>query len=76
MNKNCQDIEIVGVCAPGEDADGQIKDYFYSKLYNVLSDNINTERDVLVEWERNNPFIYRYGEPERNDNGRRLIEIY
>ena len=82
LSKNGQNIVIVGVYAPSEDADQQIKDEFYNKLRNTLSD-VKDDKEIYlvgdfngrVGRDENNSVVGRYGEEPLNNNGTRLRDL-
>ena len=47
LQKNGHDIVIIGVYAPTDDADSNIKDQFYNDLTEVVS-NINPRKEMYL----------------------------
>lgn len=82
LKKNGHEIVIVGVYAPTDDADCDIKDTFYRKLTEVLND-IPPRKELILMGDlnarvgrtENNEIIGRYGEDIRNESGQRLIDL-
>ncbi|XP_044766969.1 craniofacial development protein 2-like [Coccinella septempunctata] len=79
FNKNGHQIVIVGVYAPSDDAGTLVKDEFYGKLTNVLT-NIENTKEVIILGdlngrtgkEDNSDVVGKYGESATNNNGMRL----
>lgn len=77
-----QDIVVIGVYSPTDDASLQEKDEFTDKLTQVV-DNIGNGKEIVmmgdfngrVGCRRDHDVVGQYGEDVLNDNGSRLIEL-
>lgn len=80
--KDSRHIVIIGVYAPSEDALPLIKDQFYDKLIQVVS-NIKKDKEIVIlgdlnartGTENNSTIVGKYGEPVINNNGMRLRDM-
>ena len=73
---------IVGVYAPVDASDNQIKDQFYGKLSNIIL-NIKRHHDIIIAGDLNarvkkqndSDIVGQFAEDIQNDSGERLIEL-
>jgi len=79
MQLNGNDVNIVGVNAPNDDADDKQKEDFYNKL-RLITDNISSRKEIVIidlnartGSKRNNPAVGPHGELVANGNGCRQI---
>jgi len=47
MRLNGNDVNIVGVYAPNDDADDKQKEDFYNKL-RLITDNISSRKEIVI----------------------------
>ena len=81
MRLNGNDVNIVGVYAPNDDADEKQKEDFYNKL-RLITDNIISRKEIGIIGDlnartgskRNDAAVGPHGELVANDNGGRVIE--
>ncbi|KAF2893966.1 hypothetical protein ILUMI_12207 [Ignelater luminosus] len=76
------DIVLIAIYAPNDDANIETKNEFDQHLTNIL-DNIGNRKEIFLVGDMNarvgrkdnDPVVGRFGEETINDNGRRSIEI-
>lgn len=82
LTKHGREMVVIGVYAPTDDADKEVKDDFYGKLTGLL-EKINPRKEKIllgdfngrIGMATNSDSVGRYGEDTLNDNGERLINM-
>lgn len=82
LQKGGHKIVIIGVYAPTDDSDVEVKEEFFNKLTQVLSD-VNPRKELILMGDLNGRtgraddslVVGKYGELNLNNNGERLIGL-